>query len=77
MTAIDVYQHLNRNLSRIQNLATQLSNDFDTSRFLYQETLHQAIKQSPSLKEEEIDDWLLSTLQQTYSAQVVRPDWRL
>ena len=70
MTTADVYQHLGRNGSRIQNLASQLSEDLDTARFLYQETAHQAIKHSGTLNEGEIEEWLMTTVQNTHSSMV-------
>jgi DNA-directed RNA polymerase specialized sigma24 family protein len=60
------FQYLNKNRTHIQSLASELSNDFATARFLYQETTHQAMKNKANLKEEIFKDWLMTTMQKTY-----------
>ncbi len=60
------FKYLNSNRSHIQGLATELSNDFATARFLYQETTHQAMKNQANLKEEIFQEWLMSTMKKTY-----------
>lgn len=61
-----LFQYLNHNKQLIQSLASQLSNDFSTARFLYHETTHQAIKNKANLKEETFQDWLVKTMKKTY-----------
>ena len=56
------YQNLNSNKSLIQRLASKMSNDFATSRFLFFETAHQAIKNKEKIKEENFHDWLIVTM---------------
>lgn len=60
------FQYLNQNKIHIQGLASELSNDFATARFLYRETTHQAMKNKANLKEEIFKDWLMATMQKTY-----------
>ena len=60
------FQYLNQNRPHIQGLATELSNDFATARFLYRETTHQAMKHQAILKEEIFKDWLMTTMKKTY-----------
>ena len=60
------FQYLNQNKTHIQGLASELSNDFATARFLYRETTHQAMKNQANLKEEIFKDWLMTTMQKTY-----------
>ena len=60
------FQYLNLNRSHIQSLATELSNDFATARFLYRETTHQAMQNKANLKEEIFKDWLMATMKKTY-----------
>ena len=60
------FQYLNQNRTHIQSLASELSNDFATARFLYRETTHQAMKNKANLKEEIFKDWLMTTMQKTY-----------
>ena len=57
------YRHLNLNSSYIKKLATRLSNDFSTARFLYIETAHLAMKNQKNLKEEIFHDWLCATME--------------
>jgi len=60
------FQYLNQNKIHLQGLASKLSNDFATARFLYRETTHQAMKNKANLKEEIFKDWLMTTMQITY-----------
>jgi len=60
------FRYLNLNKSYIQGLATELSNDFATARFLYRETTHQAMQNQANLKEENFKNWLMSTMRKTY-----------
>lgn len=60
------FQYLNSNKPQIQDLATKLSSDFATARFLYRETTHQAMKHQASLKEENFTEWLKTTMKRTY-----------
>ena len=56
------YQHLNQSSSYIKKLATKLSKDFSTARFLYIETAHLAMKNQKNLKEEIFHEWLCATM---------------
>ena len=67
MTIDKIYQHLDRNIPLIQSFATKLTKDFEIARFLYQETAHQAIKNKQYLQEETLEDWLMTTMKNTYS----------
>lgn len=60
------FKYLNINRPHIQNLATELSSDFATARFLYRETTHQAMKNQANLKEENFKAWLLTSMKKTY-----------
>lgn len=60
------FQYLNLNRSHIQSLATKLSDDFATARFLYRETTHQAMKNKANLKEDTFNDWLMASMNNTY-----------
>ncbi|MFK7806773.1 MAG: hypothetical protein AB8F74_03135 [Saprospiraceae bacterium] len=62
-----LYQQLDRNIPFIQGMATNLSNDFDVARFLYQETTHQAIKNKKHLREETLKVWLKTTMKSIFS----------
>lgn len=68
MNTEHLYQHLNRNIPLIQRVAKAMTKDFDTARFLYQETVHQAIKNKHLLREDTMESWLKSTLKKTYSS---------
>lgn len=67
MTNPTFYQKFNDNIPRIQGYASELTTDFDTARFLYLETAHQAMKHKEDLKKESFDDWLVSTMKNAYS----------
>lgn len=60
------FNYLNLSRPHIQSLASELSNDFATARFLYRETTHQAMKNQANLKEENFNAWLLTTMKKTY-----------
>ncbi len=67
MTNPTFYQKFNDNIPRIQEYASELTNDFDTARYLYLETAHQAIKHKNTLKKESFDKWLVSTMKKAFS----------
>jgi len=66
MTTNDFYQQLDRNKPLIQGLATKLVNDFDTARFLYHETAHQAIQNKNKLQQDTFEEWLMNTMNKVY-----------
>lgn len=66
MTTHTFYQQFEQNTSKIQQLASKLAKDFDTARFLYLETAHQALKYKNQLKKENFDQWLIDTMKKTY-----------
>ena len=66
MTTADFYNNFERNIPRIQGLAKKLTPDFDTARFLYQETAHLATKHKNSLKTDNFDQWLINTMESIY-----------
>lgn len=66
MTNENFYKRLDLNLPRIQRLASELTSDFETARFLYQETTHQAMKNRKDLADDNFDSWLSSTMEAAY-----------
>lgn len=66
MTTTHFYQHFDRNIPRIQSFASELAKDFETARFLYIETAHQAIKNQMLLEQETFEDWLINTMKNIY-----------
>ncbi|MCB0653028.1 MAG: hypothetical protein KDC85_17250 [Saprospiraceae bacterium] len=66
MTTQDFYQQFNQKRPFIQRLAHKLVNDFDASRFLYHETVHQAIKHKDHLQQDTFEEWLKMTMQNVY-----------
>lgn len=67
MTTNDFYQQLTRNKPLIQRLARKLVNDFDTARFLYNETAHKAIQNKNNLHKDTFEDWLKITMKGVYA----------
>ena len=67
MNTENFYQHLNRNIPHIQGFASTLTKDFELARFLYQETAHRAIKNKEHLREDTLEEWLMSTMNKIYS----------
>jgi DNA-directed RNA polymerase specialized sigma24 family protein len=66
MTTANFYQHFDQITPRIQRLASILAQDFETARFLYQETAHQAIKNKDNLDQETLEEWLMEMVKSTY-----------
>lgn len=66
MTTANFYQHFDQSIPRIQSLAASLAQDFETARFIYQETHHQAIKNKNNLQQETFEEWLMETARNTY-----------
>jgi len=60
------FQNLSQNRSLIQELATELSNDFVIARFLYRETTHQAMMNKAFLNKETFKEWLITTVKRIY-----------
>ncbi len=67
MTTNDFYQHFDRSRPLIQRLARKLVKDFDTARYLYQETAHRAIQQRQNLQKDTFEDWLKVTMKSVYA----------
>ena len=70
MNTEKLFKQLHTNIPHIQRFAIKLTKDFDTARFLYQETAHQAIKNKHQLREETLNEWLMTTMENTYSRLV-------
>lgn len=66
MTTSNFYQHINRNIPLIQSFASTLTDDFDTARFLYLETTHQATKYRTHLQSDTFEEWLMNTMKEIY-----------
>ena len=62
-----LYQHLDRSIPLLQSFAIKLAKDFETARFLYHETAHQAIKNKHQLQAESLNEWLMNNMRKTYS----------
>jgi len=67
MTTATLYKHINEYIPKIQSLASKLSNDFDTARSIYLETVHLAFKNQKNLNQDTIGEWLMNTVKKTYS----------
>lgn len=67
MNTETLYQHINRNIPLLQSFAKELTNDFETARFLYQETVHQAMKNKHQLREDTMKDWLINSIKKNYA----------
>lgn len=61
------YQCFNYNRPLIQRLASGLTKDFNTARYLYNEVVHLAMKNKANLREDTFRDWLIQTMKETYS----------
>ena len=70
MTNAHFFKNFDQKRSFIQNLASKLAGDFDTARFLYLETVHQAMKNRTHLDHDTFEEWLMSTIKKTYSQLV-------
>ena len=66
MTKSLFFKHFEKNRSIIQQLASQLAEDFETARFLYLETAHQAMNNRTHLEQHTFEEWLMSTMKNTY-----------
>jgi DNA-directed RNA polymerase specialized sigma24 family protein len=67
MNTEKLFKQLHSNIPLIKRFAIKLTEDFETARFLYQETTHQAIKNKQHLREETLNEWLMTTMENTYS----------
>ena len=66
MTTQSFYTKFDRYIPNIQKQARAMASDFETARFLYHETAHQAIKNKNLLKEDNLESWLVTTMNKIY-----------
>ena len=66
MTTNYFFKNFDKYRPVIQNLASKLTEDFNTARFLYIETVHKAMKKNDHHEQATFNEWLNYSIRKTY-----------